>query len=46
MGHPRLAKEILAGANSARLSDTRFFESSNEAAAAIITEARQGDLIL
>ncbi|HJX93320.1 MAG TPA: UDP-N-acetylmuramoyl-tripeptide--D-alanyl-D-alanine ligase [Pyrinomonadaceae bacterium] len=41
-----LAKEILAGANSARLSDTRFFESSNEAAAAIITEARQGDLIL
>ena len=41
-----LAKEIVAGANSARLSDTKFFESSAEAAAAIITEARQGDLIL
>jgi UDP-N-acetylmuramoyl-tripeptide--D-alanyl-D-alanine ligase len=41
-----LANEMVEGAKSARLSDTKFFESSNEAAAAIISEVREGDLIL
>ena len=41
-----LAKEIVAGAISAGLQSTRFFESSTDAAAALIEEAREGDLIL
>jgi UDP-N-acetylmuramoyl-tripeptide--D-alanyl-D-alanine ligase len=40
------AKEIVAGAVSGGLSVTRFFESSTEAAIAIIDEACEGDLIL
>jgi UDP-N-acetylmuramoyl-tripeptide--D-alanyl-D-alanine ligase len=41
-----LAKEIIAGANEAGLSATKFFETSAEAAVAIIAEVRAGDLIL
>lgn len=41
-----LARAILEGADSAGLSETRFFESSTEAALAITDEARVGDLIL
>jgi UDP-N-acetylmuramoyl-tripeptide--D-alanyl-D-alanine ligase len=41
-----LAKELVAGARSAGLSSTQFFESSAEAAAAIMDEVREGDLIL
>jgi len=41
-----LAREILAGANEGGLLETRFFDSSVEAAAAIIEEARAGDLVL
>jgi UDP-N-acetylmuramoyl-tripeptide--D-alanyl-D-alanine ligase len=41
-----LAQEIVAGAKAEGLSATRFFESSAEAAAAIVKEAREGDLIL
>ena len=41
-----LAEEIVAGANDAGLLATRFFESSDEAAAALITEVKEGDLIL
>ena len=40
------AKEIVNGAISAGLSNTKFFESSVAAGEAIITEAREGDLIL
>lgn len=41
-----LAKEIIAGAESEGITSTRFFESAQEAAAAILIEAREGDLIL
>jgi len=41
-----LAKEIVVGASEAGLSATKFFESSGEAAAALIKEAKEGDLIL
>lgn len=41
-----LAKEMVAGASAAGLLNTRLFESSSDAAAAIIDEAREGDLIL
>ena len=41
-----LAKEIVGGAESGGLSSHRFFESSAEAAAAIVNEVRAGDLIL
>jgi UDP-N-acetylmuramoyl-tripeptide--D-alanyl-D-alanine ligase len=41
-----LGSEIVAGAQEAGLRSARFFESSGEAAAAIIDEAREGDLIL
>jgi UDP-N-acetylmuramoyl-tripeptide--D-alanyl-D-alanine ligase len=41
-----LARDILAGANEGGLAETRFFDSSEEAAAAIIEEARAGDLVL
>jgi UDP-N-acetylmuramoyl-tripeptide--D-alanyl-D-alanine ligase len=40
------AKEIIGGANEAGLTDTKYFESSEEAAAAITLEVREGDLIL
>src|SRR5438876_9553790 len=41
-----LANEIVAGARAEGLAATRFFESSDEAAAAVISEVREGDLIL
>ncbi|HKR12990.1 MAG TPA: UDP-N-acetylmuramoyl-tripeptide--D-alanyl-D-alanine ligase [Pyrinomonadaceae bacterium] len=41
-----LAQEIVAGAAGAGLAATRFFESSDEAAAAVVKEVREGDLIL
>lgn len=40
-----LAKEIVEGAAGAGLA-TRFFESSDEAAAAVVEEVKEGDLIL
>lgn len=41
-----LANEIIAGARDKGLAATRFFDSSDEAAAAVIDEIREGDLIL
>src|SRR5256886_2592618 len=41
-----LAQEIIAGAAGAGLKETRFFANSDEAAAAIAAEVREGDLIL
>jgi len=41
-----LATEIVAGARDEGLQATRFFENSDEAAAAAIDEVREGDLIL
>ncbi len=41
-----LAAEILAGAREAGPIETRFFETSDDAARAIIDEVREGDLIL
>ena len=41
-----LAKEIIAGAEEAGLSQTRFFNSSEEAAAEVVNEVKDGDLIL
>jgi UDP-N-acetylmuramoyl-tripeptide--D-alanyl-D-alanine ligase len=41
-----LAAEIVSGANDAGLKETRFFADSNEAARAIVTEIKAGDLVL
>lgn len=41
-----LAQEIVTGASDAGLSETRFFESSDEAAAVLLNEVTEGDLIL
>jgi UDP-N-acetylmuramoyl-tripeptide--D-alanyl-D-alanine ligase len=41
-----LAKEIVGGASSAGLMNTRFFESSADVAVEIISEVREGDLVL
>jgi UDP-N-acetylmuramyl pentapeptide synthase len=41
-----LAAEIIAGAGEQGISETAFFESSEDAAAAAIGAAREGDLIL
>jgi UDP-N-acetylmuramoyl-tripeptide--D-alanyl-D-alanine ligase len=41
-----LAREIIAGGREEGLVSTRFFENSEAAAAAILDEAREGDLIL
>jgi UDP-N-acetylmuramoyl-tripeptide--D-alanyl-D-alanine ligase len=41
-----LASQIVAGAAEAGLSQTRFFESSDDAANEIVKEVREGDLIL
>jgi len=41
-----LANEIISGARDEGLAATRFFDSSDEAAAAVIDEVREGDLIL
>ena len=41
-----LAKEIMAGAQEAGLSEVRFFNSSEEAAAEVVKEVKEGDLVL
>jgi UDP-N-acetylmuramoyl-tripeptide--D-alanyl-D-alanine ligase len=41
-----LAKEIVAGASEAGLSATKFFNSSDEVAAELANEVKEGDLIL
>jgi len=41
-----LAKEIVETAREVGLGNTRFFESSDEAAAAALAEVREGDLVL
>ena len=41
-----LARDLVSGAKEAGLSETRYFESSEEAASALISEAQPGDLIL
>lgn len=41
-----LAAEIVAGANEAGLTETRFFKTSDEVARAIVKEVAEGDLIL
>jgi UDP-N-acetylmuramoyl-tripeptide--D-alanyl-D-alanine ligase len=41
-----LAAELIAGAREAGMIETRFFETSDQAAAAIIDEIREGDLLL
>jgi UDP-N-acetylmuramoyl-tripeptide--D-alanyl-D-alanine ligase len=45
-GVRELAREIVSAAGEAGIGFTRFFESSDEAAVAIISEVRAGDLIL
>jgi UDP-N-acetylmuramoyl-tripeptide--D-alanyl-D-alanine ligase len=40
------AADMIAGANEEESSRTRFFENSDEAAAAAVDEVREGDLIL
>lgn len=41
-----LAKDMVTGAAEGGIKDTRFFESSSEAAEALIKEVKEGDLIL
>ena len=41
-----LGNEIVAGAKEAGAASTRFFENSGEAAAALMEEVRDGDLVL
>ena len=41
-----LAAEIIAGARAAGLTATRYFDSSQEAATALLDEVKKGDLIL
>lgn len=41
-----LAEELVAGAKEAGLKEVRFFDDSTEAAAAIIGELTEGDLVL
>jgi UDP-N-acetylmuramoyl-tripeptide--D-alanyl-D-alanine ligase len=41
-----LAAQLIEGAKEAGVTDTRFFETSDEAARAIVAELRQGDLVL
>ncbi len=41
-----LAAEMIAGARAAGLTATRFFDSSQEAATALLDEVKEGDLIL
>ncbi|HKO97722.1 MAG TPA: UDP-N-acetylmuramoyl-tripeptide--D-alanyl-D-alanine ligase [Pyrinomonadaceae bacterium] len=41
-----LATELVAGANAAGLSGTAFFESSDAAAAMLLNEIKEGDLVL
>jgi len=37
---------VMEGANEAGLSQTNFFETSDEAASAIVEQVKEGDLIL
>ena len=41
-----LAAQMIAGAQELRLAETRFFETSDEAALALVSEVREGDLVL
>ena len=41
-----LAQQLVKGAAEAGVTHTRFFESSDEAARAIVDEIREGDLVL
>ena len=41
-----LAKEIVSGASEAGLDETKFYDSSDEAAATLLNEVKEGDLIL
>ena len=41
-----LAKELVAGAEQAGLSQTKFFVSSDDAANALVEEVKEGDLVL
>jgi len=41
-----LAQEIVTGANEAGLTATKFFKSSDEVAAELIREVKEGDLIM
>jgi len=41
-----LAAQLVEGANEAGLSQTNFFETSDEAASAIVEQVKEGDLIL
>ena len=41
-----LASQMIAGAREAGLAETRFFETSDEAALALVSEVREGDLVL
>jgi UDP-N-acetylmuramoyl-tripeptide--D-alanyl-D-alanine ligase len=41
-----LASQMIAGAREAGLAETRFFETSDEAALALVSELREGDLVL
>lgn len=41
-----LARELVEGARAAGLDEARFFETIDEAAAALIAELREGDLVL
>jgi UDP-N-acetylmuramoyl-tripeptide--D-alanyl-D-alanine ligase len=41
-----LAAEIVAGAQEAGSTSTRFFETSDDVAHAIVEEVREGDLVL
>jgi UDP-N-acetylmuramoyl-tripeptide--D-alanyl-D-alanine ligase len=41
-----LGAEIVAGAQEAGVTETRFFENSDEAASALVAEVREGDLVL
>ena len=41
-----LAKEIVAGASEVGLAETRFFDSSEQAATEIVKEVKEGDLVL
>lgn len=45
-GVRRLAQDIVDGAREAGVPETRFFDSSAEAAEAIVDEVRDGDLVL
>ena len=46
MGVRGFAADIVAGAREEGVRATRFFENSDDAAAAILEEVREGDLIL